>query len=91
MSGRAWFLRSSSLLFLIAAAVAARGQAPDLILHHGKIATVDKAFSIADAIAIRGERIVKVGKNDEVLATKGDATKLNRGPPQPLGGQDLAR
>ena len=51
-------------------------QPPDLILHHGKIATVDKAFSIADAIAIRGEKIVQVGKNDEILATKGDATKL---------------
>ena len=29
-----------------------------------------------EAIAIRGERIVAVGKNAEVLATKGDATKL---------------
>jgi predicted amidohydrolase YtcJ len=51
-------------------------QPPDLILHHGKIATVDKQFFIAEAVAIREERIVAVGKNDEVLATKGDATKL---------------
>ena len=51
-------------------------EAPDLILHHGKIATVDKNFSLADAIAIRGERIVAVGSNDAVLAMKGDATKL---------------
>jgi len=49
---------------------------PDLILHHGKIATVDAKFSIAEAIAISGERIVQVGSNDEVLATKGDATQL---------------
>ena len=49
---------------------------PDLILHHGKIATVNKDFAIAQAIAIRGERIVKVGTNEEVLATKGDATRL---------------
>ena len=51
-------------------------QPPDLILHNGKIATVDAAFSLAEAIAIRGERIVAVGKNDDVLATKGEATKL---------------
>jgi hypothetical protein len=51
-------------------------QPPDLILHHGKIVTVDRDFSIAEAIAIRGERIVAVGKSDDVLATKGDTTKL---------------
>jgi predicted amidohydrolase YtcJ len=54
----------------------AAAQPPDLILHHGKIVTVDPAFSVAEAIAVRGERIVAVGKNDEVMATKGDATKL---------------
>jgi predicted amidohydrolase YtcJ len=58
------------------AAAAAWGQSPDLILHHGKIVTVDKTFSIAEAIAIRGERIASVGKNSDVLATKGDATRL---------------
>jgi predicted amidohydrolase YtcJ len=61
-------------LFVVGSQAAA--QPPDLILHHGKIVTVDPAFSIAEAIAVRGERIVVVGKNDEVLASKGDATKL---------------
>jgi len=61
---------------MAAAMQSAAAQPPELILHHGKIATVDKQFSIAEAVAIRGERIVAVGKNDEVLATKGDATKL---------------
>jgi predicted amidohydrolase YtcJ len=51
-------------------------QPPDLILHHGKIATVDAAFSLTEAIAIRDERIVAVGKSADLLATKGDATKL---------------
>jgi len=49
---------------------------PDLILHNGKIVTVDKDFSIAQAIAIRGERIVAVGKNDDVLKTKGEQTRV---------------
>src|SRR5262245_10380655 len=76
MTRRVWLLRAASLMIAVAAPLSAAAQAPDLILHHGKIATVDKAFSIAEAIAIRGERIVKVGKNDEMLATKGDSTRL---------------
>src|SRR5436853_2257997 len=70
-------LPAISLPFLIlASSTAILAQSPDLILHHGKIATVDQAFSIAEAIAIRGETIVQFGKNDEVLATKGSETKL---------------
>jgi predicted amidohydrolase YtcJ len=48
---------------------------PDLILHHGKIVTVDRRFSICEAIAIRGERIVQAGSNAEVLAGKGPGTQ----------------
>jgi predicted amidohydrolase YtcJ len=48
---------------------------PDLILHHGRILTVDRRFSICEAIAIRGERIVQAGSNAEVLATKGPRTQ----------------
>ena len=61
---------------IVSLASIAFAEPPDLILHHGKIATVDKEFRLAEAIAIRGEKIVQVGKNDEVLATKGDGTKL---------------
>lgn len=50
--------------------------APALILHHGKVITVDKNFSIAEAIAIEADgRIAAVGSNDEVLALKNDATQ----------------
>ena len=51
-------------------------QSPDLILHHGKIVTVDAKFSIAEAVAIRDGRIVKVGSNREILALKGTATRV---------------
>jgi predicted amidohydrolase YtcJ len=57
-------------------ALADAAEPPDLILHHGKIVTVDREFSIREAIAIRGEQIVAVGTSDEVLATKGEATRL---------------
>jgi predicted amidohydrolase YtcJ len=49
----------------------AAGPAPDVIFSNGKIITVDDRFSIAQAIAIRGDRIVAVGTDAEVgrLAT----------------------
>src|SRR5574341_579135 len=48
----------------------------DLILHHGFIWTVDEAKPQAEAIAVRGDRIIKVGGNEEVLALKGERTRL---------------
>ena len=59
-------------LFLPMLAVA---QAPDRILYNGKILTVDSKFSIASAIAIRGERIVAVGDTKTVRALAGPATR----------------
>ncbi|HEV8543107.1 MAG TPA: amidohydrolase [Verrucomicrobiae bacterium] len=50
--------------------------APDLILHNGKIVTVDSQFSIQDAIAIQDGRIVQVGSDGAVLKTRGANTEL---------------
>ncbi len=47
----------------------------DLILHNGKIVTVDERFSMAQALAIRGERIVAVGTNAEVLKLANSSTR----------------
>ncbi len=44
-------------------------------LHGGKIVTVDGQFSVQQAMAVRGDRIVKLGSNNEVLALRGDQTK----------------
>jgi predicted amidohydrolase YtcJ len=48
----------------------------DLILHHGKVITVDKQFSIQAALAIRGERILRLGSDEEVLRTRGPHTEV---------------
>ena len=40
----------------------------DLILHSGKIVTVDAAFSIAEAVAVKNGRIVAVGLTADILA-----------------------
>jgi predicted amidohydrolase YtcJ len=52
------------------------GQAPDLILHNARIYTVDARRPIAEAIAVRGDRIARVGANAEVLALRGAATRV---------------
>lgn len=49
--------------------------APDLIIHHAKVFTADAAHRSAEAVAIRGNRIVAVGTNAEVMALAGDGTK----------------
>lgn len=51
--------------------------APSLILHHGRVITVDKKFRIAEAIAINADgRIAAVGSNDEILALKDAASAV---------------
>ena len=59
---------------LTTAAIAA--DAPDLILLNGKIVTVDDRFGIAQAIAIKGQRIVAVGLNADVRKLAGASAKV---------------
>lgn len=66
----------TSLFIALAATASTSAQPPDLILHSGKIVTVDEKFSIAEAIAVRADRIVAVGKNEEVLKSKGEQTQV---------------
>lgn len=51
-------------------------QAPDLILHNAKILTVDARNSTAQAMAIRGDRIVSVGTSAKILSLKGPKTQI---------------
>jgi len=60
--------------FVLLLPALAAAQAPDRILYNGKILTVDQKFSTAQAIAIRGERIVAVGDNATVRKLAGAST-----------------
>ena len=52
------------------------GQArADLVLYNGKIVTVDRSFTIASAVAVRGDRILAVGNNAEIRAFAGAGTR----------------
>lgn len=51
-------------------------QSPDLILHNARLYTVDSRNSVAEAVAIAGDRIVRVGSNADVLALKSVSTRV---------------
>ena len=49
--------------------------APDLVLYNGKVITVDRAFSMAEAVAITGDRITAVGTSARIRALAGTRTR----------------
>ena len=56
----------------------AQTPAPDLILSNGKIITVDERFTIAQAVAVHGDRITAVGSNQEIVRLAGaNTTKID--------------
>jgi predicted amidohydrolase YtcJ len=66
---------SVAITFASAAALRAQQAAPDLVLSNGKIITVDERFTVAQAVAIRGDRIVAVGTNQEIAQLAGPNTR----------------
>jgi predicted amidohydrolase YtcJ len=72
---RVWFqiFLGISLFFVIASTAAAQA---DLILHNGKVVTVDKQFSVQQAVAVKDGRILRVGANADVLKTRGKDTQV---------------
>src|SRR5215470_1679968 len=65
----------AAILITAAAWLAAQQPAPDLLLSNGKIITVDDRFSIAQAIAVKGDRILAVGANSEIVPLAGPNTR----------------
>src|SRR5688572_17709165 len=62
------------LLFL--ALTASPAQEADLIVHHGKIVTVDRKFSVVEAMAVKDGLILRVGTDGEILTLKGPGTTV---------------
>ena len=54
----------------------AGAQDAEVIVHGGKVVTVDAGFSVREAMAVRGGKIVLVGSNEEVLKLKGAGTQV---------------
>ncbi len=71
-----------ALLAVTATAVGAAEPPADLVIRDARIYTVDKAHSVAHAMAIRNGRIVFVGADGDVQRWVGSATRVER-----LGGK----
>lgn len=68
-------IRCLSFSFLLATAAPLIAQTPaDLILHNGKVVTVDSQFSIQSAVAVRNGRIVAVGGKEILRRYQGART-----------------
>jgi predicted amidohydrolase YtcJ len=63
-------------LALAAGRLAAAPEPADVILANGRIATLDLARPRAEALAIRGGRVLAVGSNAELMALRGPATQV---------------
>ena len=64
-------------VFLLAGLPRLRAAEPaDFILRNAKVATVDAQFSLAEAIAVRGEKILAVGKNADIAKLAGPQTRV---------------
>jgi predicted amidohydrolase YtcJ len=70
---------SAAVVAALASAAVAHAQtpagAPDLVVFDARVVTIDKAFSIAHAFAVKDGRFVAVGDDTPVLALAGPTTR----------------
>src|SRR5256885_16411575 len=64
------------LLMLVVFVAPPADAAPELVVHHAKIVTVDPAFSVAQAMSVEGGRILAVGTDEQILAMRGPETHV---------------
>ena len=75
-------IRAALCMLLATAALSAqrpllpRPPAPDLVLFNGKVITVDRGFTVHQAVAIIGDRIMAVGNDDQMRTVAGPATRM---------------
>ncbi len=75
MAQRARVLAATFAMIGAAAAQSPPAPAPDLVLIHGHILTVDSNDSTAEALAIRGGNIAAIGTSEDILRLAGPATR----------------
>jgi hypothetical protein len=73
-------MRKSALALLALLCVSSctkdEGRGADLLNHNARIYTVDEARPWAEAVAIRGDKIIWVGDEDEAISYRGEDTKV---------------
>jgi predicted amidohydrolase YtcJ len=68
-------LAAGAMLALAHAQPLPQPPAPDMVLLNGKIIAVDRDFSVHEAVAIIGDRIMAVGTDDQMRTVAGPATR----------------
>src|SRR5262245_11951576 len=66
--GRVFSSIFSALFFFLAIARAEATPKADIIVHHAKIFTADPQRPLAQAVAIKGKKVMAVGTNSQILA-----------------------
>lgn len=72
------FLLAWSIVLLLPGVAPAEPNVADLVLVGGKIVTMDDSRPEAQALAVRGDRIVAVGRDAEIERLIGDSTRVIR-------------
>ncbi len=75
-SGRLKVQGAAALIWLALPTSGLLAQEADLVLLHGKVVTLDEARPDAQALAVRGDRIVAVGSDDEIAGFVGSSTRV---------------
>ncbi len=67
---------SLALAALVVSACGPSVEPATMVLRHGKVVTLDDAVPEAQAVAIRGDRIVAVGTDEEIAPYVGESTEV---------------
>jgi predicted amidohydrolase YtcJ len=72
-------MKSALLIFqlFIASSIFAQKQVVDLIVHNADIYTVNTRFDIAEAFAVKGDRILAIGTEEEIFSKFQSKSMLN--------------
>lgn len=65
-----------SLFLLTASVFLSAAEPPDLILRNAKVVTVDAKFTLAQAVAVRGDKLLAVGSNADIAKLAGPNTRI---------------
>ena len=71
-----WFLLAVCTVFFSASLFAEKNSPADTIITNARVYTVNAKHPWADAVAIRGDRIVAVGTTKEINVLRGPSTKV---------------
>src|SRR5687767_13021328 len=66
----------ASVFFLLPGCAKREQVQADLILHGGRVVTVDKDFSVREAIAVKDGKVLRVGTARDILKSRGPQTEV---------------